>query len=212
MNEQINITDAMIDRLREEISRKMSDSRLAHTLGVEKMAAKIAEVYCPEKINILRAAALLHDITKELKASEQEEIFKEYGVEISEEMRNSYPTMHSHTAALIIPKLYPEFACEEIINAVRYHTTLRENMTLTEEIIYFSDYIDETRTYKDCVRLRYMFWSVEFESMSEKERIAHLDSIVSESFDMTLKDLIDRNRIISPDTVKARNSLILKSK
>ncbi len=212
MKDRIMITDDMLSSLRSEIAKKMSESRHTHTLGVEKMAAKIAEVYCPEKANILRAAALLHDITKELKASEQEDIFKEYGVDISEEMRNSYPTMHSHTAALIIPELYPSFADEEIIDAVRYHTTGRGDMTLAEKIIYLSDYIDETRTYKDCVRLRYMFWSVEFESMSEEERLAHLDSIILESFDMTLTDLIERKRIISTDTAEARNSLMLKNK
>ncbi len=212
MKDRIMITDEMLGVLRSEISNKMSESRLVHTLGVEKMAARIAEIYCPEKTNILRAAALLHDITKECNTSEHEEIFREYGVEISEEMRNSPQTMHSHTAALIIPKLYPKFADEEIINAVRYHTTGRGGMTLTEEIIYFSDYIDETRTYKDCVRLRYMFWSVEFENMSERERLSHLDSIVLESFDMTLTDLIDRKRIISTDTAEARNSLMLKNK
>ena len=57
------ITDEMLSSLRDSLKSKMSGFRLAHTLGVEEMAARIGAIYCPEKLNILRAAALLHDMT-----------------------------------------------------------------------------------------------------------------------------------------------------
>ena len=46
--DRIVITDAMLTALRESLKSKMSGFRLAHTLGVEEMAAWIGAMYCPE--------------------------------------------------------------------------------------------------------------------------------------------------------------------
>ena len=67
------ITEDMIISLRESLRAQnargeMSDKRYGHTLEVEKMAARIGALYAPDKINVLRAAALLHDVTKEYSA------------------------------------------------------------------------------------------------------------------------------------------------
>ena len=48
------------------IGEKMSGFRLEHTLGVERMAVRLGELMAPEHVDLLRAAALLHDVTKEL--------------------------------------------------------------------------------------------------------------------------------------------------
>ncbi len=197
------ISEEMLLSLRESISSRMSEKRLRHTLGVEDMAAKIAEIYCPQKKNVLRAAALLHDITKELSIEEQRAIALRYGEGLTEDMENAPSTQHSYTASLIIPQLYPHLASDEIIGAVRYHTTGRADMSLSEKIIYLSDYIDSTRTYPDCVALREMFWGVDIESMDEHERIAHLDRVMLRSFEMTIADLKARNRQISRETAEA---------
>ena len=208
----IHISDSMLSSLRESLKAKMSGFRLAHTLGVEEMAARIGEIYCPEKIHILRAAALLHDMTKELSPSAQREIFTKHGVEMSEDVENSPPTQHAITAALEIPVRYPDFADTEVINAVRYHTTGRVDMSLCEKIIYLSDYIDFTRTYSDCKALRDMFWSVDLKAMSEREREEHLDRVVLRSFELTIADLEENNRYVSRETIEARDSMIKKLK
>ncbi len=205
-----NITDDMLISLRQGLKTKMSGFRLAHTLGVEEMSCRIGEIYCPQKLNILRAAALLHDITKELSAFAQKEIFLKHGLEMSEEVENSPPTQHAITASLEIPILYPEFAHDEVISAVRYHTTGRADMTLTEKIIYISDYIDFTRTYSDCILLREMFWSSHPELMTEDERELHLDRVILRSFDLTIADLRENGRVISRATIDARDSIINK--
>ena len=59
------ITEEKLSELRENVAKCLSERRYKHTLEVEKMATKLAEIYCPEKIFDIRAAALLHDITKE---------------------------------------------------------------------------------------------------------------------------------------------------
>ena len=57
------INDRQLDTLRASVMASMSDFRFNHTAEVEKMAVRLGEIYAPEKLNELRAAALLHDIT-----------------------------------------------------------------------------------------------------------------------------------------------------
>ena len=59
------ITEKMLDALRESVMARMSPKRFRHTAEVEKRAERLGEIYAPEKKITLRAAALLHDITKE---------------------------------------------------------------------------------------------------------------------------------------------------
>lgn len=206
------IAEAEILELRKKISVGMSEKRYLHTLAVEDMAARMAELYCPDKKNKIRAAALLHDMTKELPAEEHISICKEYGETLLPEDISAIKTLHSRTAAILIPMKYPEFSDIEIINAVRYHTTGCAYMTLCEKIIYLSDYIDDTRKHWDCVRLRNMFWDAEPEKMDEEHRLEHLDIVVLEAVNTTINSLIEDRKIISCDTISARNSLLLKMK
>ena len=204
----MTVTNEQIISLREKIREILSPFRFEHTLGVESMAARLAGLYCPEKENLLRAAALLHDVTKEKKLDGQLEIFERYGVRPTEEQISVAPTFHALTAALIIPDEYPEFADRELIEVIRYHSTGRENMTLSDKIIYLSDYIEETRKYDDCITLRKAFFDAEPEKMSYDERLLHLDRIMLKAFDLTMEDLKAKGKIIGENTLRAREFLL----
>ena len=209
MNQTLTMpTPEALDALREAVRTEMSPGRFEHTAAVEEMAARLSSLYCPEKEPILRAAALLHDLTKEKKASEQEALCESLGIALSPTDRLSPKTHHAKTAAAWIPTVFPSFAHEEVISAVRYHTTGRADMTLGEKIIYLADYIDESRTFPDCVALRVCFWSAHPEIMEMEERLDFLDKVILLSFDMTIRALLSEGAPISPDTVSARNSLL----
>ena len=202
--------DAALDRLRESVSGLMSEKRFRHTAAVEKMAARLGALYVPDKIDILRAAALLHDITKEYPTDLQVQICKQFGIRISKQDILTPKTFHAKTAAALIPSQYPEFADDEVISAVRWHTTGRANMRLLEKIVYLADYIDESRSFPDCVALRDMFWRAEPEKMTAKERLFHLNRVLIRSFDMTLANLIEESAPVSSATFAARNYLIVE--
>ena len=188
----------------------MSGKRRAHTLAVEKAVIMLGELYAPEKIGVLRAAALLHDITKELTVEEHVKILREHGIETTKADIMADKTLHAKTAALLIPEKYPEFATTEVVDAVRWHTTGHAGMTLTEKLVYLADYIDETRKFPDCVRLREMFWSKDPQSMDKAEKDAHLRCVLMTSFKMTVSALVDEERPISTDTIDALNELIIE--
>ena len=202
------ITEEMLNELRENITKTMSAKRVRHALEVEKMVTRLAEMYQPEMANTLRAAALLHDITKEYDDKVQLSILTKPGIEFSLKDRLAPKTFHARTAALLIPDIYPEIATDDVISAVRWHTTGRENMALFEKLLYLADYIDMSRDFEDCVKLREMFFSAKPEQMNDEEKLAHLNRTLVASFDMTISALLRKGAVISSDTTNARNALI----
>lgn len=201
--------DAELAALRESVIARMSPKRFTHTAAVEDMVTRLAILYCPQEIPALRAAALLHDVTKEYDTATHAAILEKAGQHVKPAERLAHKTLHARTAAWLIPTDYPAFNCETVVNAVRWHTTGREGMTLTEQLLYLADYIDESRIFPDCVRLRNYFWSANPENMSEEDRLAHLRRTLIMSFDMTMRALINECAVISPDTALARNELVL---
>lgn len=204
------ITEQMLDELRENVMQKMSPKRFCHTVAVEAMTARLCALFCPDKTLLMRAAALLHDVTKELDTKAQIALCEGYGLPVSDLDRISPKTFHARTAAAMIEREYPSFADAEVVSAVRWHTTGRVGMTLTERLLYLADYIDESRTFENCVILRRYFWGAEPERMTATEREALLRDTLILSFDMTVRDLLDEGKPVAEETMQARNSLILQ--
>ena len=201
-----------LDRLYASIESSMSEKRFRHTAAVADMAERLGELFAPDKTDILRAAGLLHDITKEYSTEKQLQILSDFGIMVTDKDILTPKTLHARTAALLVGKLYPDFADCEVVNAVRYHTTGRAGMTITEKIVYFADYIDDTRTFPDCVMLRDAFWGADPAHMSEKDRAEHFRKLLVLSFDKTISALVEEGSLISEDTFAARNDLILEGK
>ena len=205
-----NFTEEMLEYLRISVKNEMGEKRYNHTLEVEKMAARLGEIYAPEKIQMLRAAALLHDITKERSAEEHIAICERAGLSVSVAERKSPKMFHSKTAALIIPEKYPEFAVPELVQAIKYHTTGKADMNLIEKIIYLADYIDMSRSFEDCVALRNYFFDFDFEGANEEQKLAHLRETLIKSYDYTIRGLLEDGKHINDTTFEARNYLILE--
>lgn len=205
----MKFTEEQLSILREKISSAMSEKRFAHTAAVEIMAERIGKIYAPDKVDVLRAAGLLHDITKEYSTEKQLQICREFGIITTKQDILTPKTLHARTAALLIPMLYPEFADDEVISAVRWHTTGNADMSLLEKIVYLADYIDDSRKFEDCVKLRHIFWDACPEKMNETERNVHLTKTLVVSFNMTVSGLVADNAPIADDTFMARNALLL---
>ena len=210
MRKQINET--MLDALRSEIVEKLSPKRAYHTLCVETMVARLCELFCPEETMTLRAAALLHDLTKEKSTEEQEALCRELGISVTPELHFSPKTYHAMTAAALIGRDYPDYADDVLVSAVRWHTTGKKGMTIPEKLLYLADYIDDSRTYDACVMLRNEFFDAHPETLSESERTALLRRVLIHSFRFTVEDLIENKILVATDTVEALNDLLLEEK
>ncbi len=210
IQDQAPWSEADLSALRATVASQMSEKRFTHTAAVEDMVARLASLYCPEKTNILRAAALLHDITKECDVATQLELCRRASIPLAPDAAFCYKTLHAKTAAALIPDNYPAFAHETVLSAVRWHTTARAGMSLCDKLLFLADYIDDSRIFPDCVRLRSFFWNAHPERMDSSARADHLRETLILSFDMTIRQLVSEGAIISTDTTDARNELVLE--
>lgn len=200
-----------LSALRTDMEKILSPYRMAHTLGVEAMVARLASLYCPEKTPLLRGAALLHDMTKEYSNQQHMAIFRSCGVELRPDEAASPQVWHGMTAALVIPTRYPDFSQAELLSAVRWHTTGRAEMTLCDALLCLADFIEEGRTFADCVALRRSFFDPSPENMSPDARRRHLRNVLLTYFEITLSRLREKGGVICLDTLAAREDLYHKN-
>jgi HD superfamily phosphohydrolase YqeK len=80
-------------------------------------------------------------------------------------------------------------------------------MTPLETIIYFADYIEETRKDEVCVELREKYLSL----LEKTEKSDALNKALVLSFDYTIVNLMEKSKIIDQNTINARNYYLLKT-
>ena len=85
-------------------------------------------------------------------------------------------------------------------------------MSLIGKLLYLADYIEETRTFEDCITLRHCFYDT-IDSCKDDAAalIRHLDQVLLCSFDMTIRDLLNNHAPIDPNTTAARNALLFSA-
>lgn len=147
-------TEEEIEKLRCEVSKKISEKRFAHTLGVEEVAIKIGHYFSDIDISELKCAALLHDVAKELSEEEYQDLLKKCNFTLFDYDFDSPEIYHSFVAPLIIEDCFPKFSTERILSAVKNHTTGSYDMSIFDEIIFLADYIEEGRTNEGSINVR----------------------------------------------------------
>ena len=86
---------------------------------------------------------------------------------------------------------------EDILNAIRYHTTGRAGMSLLEKIIFTADFTSEERTYSGVATMR-------------KKSKKSLEEAMLYGYQFTFKDLSKRQLAIHPDEVACYNEIVLQ--
>lgn len=132
-----------IAELRTKIKKTQDKKRFEHTLGVTYTAACLAMCY---DVDTERAevAGLLHDCAKCLSNEKKVALCKMQSIEINmTEAKNPF-LLHAKAGAYLAQHKYG-IGDEDILNAVRYHTTGRPGMSTLEKIIFIADYIEPGR-------------------------------------------------------------------
>ena len=137
---------SIYEELYEDVKSRLSEKRFKHTEGVIKRAVEYAKVY-NANMEDTKLAALAHDIAKEIPQEEAFNLIKKYEIELDEIEKVNFNLIHSKLGAKIVKEKYG--FNEDIINAIKYHTTGRENMSILEKIIFLADATEENRAYKE---------------------------------------------------------------
>ena len=128
-----------------ELESELAYGRFVHTLNVACTAANLAMCYGSD-IDQADTAGLLHDCAKCMNLGKMLKLCDKADLELSEFEKNSASLLHSKAGAVLAASKYG-IRDEDILNAIRYHTTGRPGMSLLEKIIFVSDYIEPGRTH-----------------------------------------------------------------
>ena len=125
------------DKYHEFLRANSKPSRLVHTVGVEITAKRYAEKTGAD-VQKAMFAALLHDNAKYLKKEDYPDF--ECGADVPE------PIVHQFLGAYVAEKVLG-VNDEEVLNAIKWHTTGRPDMGLLEKIIYTADLLEPGRNF-----------------------------------------------------------------
>ncbi|WP_026676374.1 bis(5'-nucleosyl)-tetraphosphatase (symmetrical) YqeK [Fictibacillus gelatini] len=176
----------------ELVKRQLTDHRYEHTLGVVDTAVKLAEHYNADKKKA-EIAAIFHDYAKFRPKEEMRQIVRdkqmpldllEFGTEL----------LHAPVGAYLVEQeagIYDQ----EILNAIRYHTTGRPGMNLLEKIIFIADYIEPGRRFPGVEEVRQLAFE-------------NLDKACTQALKNTMQFLMRQNQLIYPLTVDTYNDFI----
>lgn len=175
------------------IKTRLSEYRFHHSVCVAESAVALAKRFGADEEKA-RVAGILHDVMKEASLEEHLAECEKAGVQMSElELKNK--KLHHQISGAAFVKCELGIEDEDIINAIRFHTTARENMSLLEQIIYLADYISDDRDYEDVDVMR-------------RKVSQGLESGMLYAMRYTIVDLANHARPIHPDTVSAYNWVI----
>ena len=169
------------DGLRETVKCFVKEKRFEHILGVESEAVKIAGIFGADEnfIKKMRAAAILHDITKEFDLNKQLEVFKKYNINLSEAEKNAEWSYHAKSAAYIAKF---EFGADSIIFGGIYNHTdksdLLKSPTLFNKIIHLADWIEPNRTDLQCIKAREYFYSIIEKAETHEQKNKAVDEMI----------------------------------
>jgi nicotinate-nucleotide adenylyltransferase len=185
----------LLDDYKTLIKERMGEHRYIHSVNVAKQAQRYAKMYgCDVDKAVI--AGILHDVTKETPFDEQLKIISSGGI-ILDELENTTPKLWHSISGSVFVKNNLKIDDEDIINAIRYHTTGRKGMSLLEKIIFVSDFTGEERNYNGV------------EIMREKADRS-LEEAMLYGLQFTLKDLSGRMLTIHPNALACYNELVLK--
>lgn len=206
----MKFTENQIEALRAEVGRRLSERRFLHTLGVEKMAVIIGKKIIPESVDKLRVAALLHDVSKEYSEAEQFNIVKKHNLVMTDEDIATPPLWHSITAPGVVKDVFPEYADSEVLSAVGNHTVGSPDMSIFDEIILLSDYIEEGRNYKNCIDLREKFLLELMTAKNHEDCVVALHRAVVTSLDNNINEFVSRGQSFHGRTKATRDAILKK--
>ena len=159
-------------------------SRKAHSLRVAQIALKRAvSLKIDEKKAI--QAALFHDCAKNL--SPDSELLK--GFSLPSEWGEVPPSVWHQFAGAYLAETAFHISDEEVLDAVRYHTSGKPKMTELGKLIFLADMVEEERHYDGVEKIRLAFYTQPLDvalTLALRETVGFLQKKGAEIYPLTL--------------------------
>lgn len=175
---------------KELIRSMMGNKRYVHSCNVADMCVKLAEIHGgdTEKAYI---AGILHDIRKEIDDETLERELKLSGYYVDPVELASKKTWHGIAASYYVRDVLG-ITDTDILNAIRFHTVGRADMSKLEKIVYLGDLVSAERSYPDVEKYR-------------KYAMEDLDKGMYKALEWLVPDFVEKGRMIPVSTIEAYN-------
>lgn len=185
------------DEMCKKLQSRLKKERFKHSVGVANTAVKLAKKFGVDETKAY-IAGLLHDCAREFENEELQAEAEKRGIKIGEVEKSMPLLLHAYIGAQMISEIY-DVHDEEIAQAIYRHTVGAKNMTKLDKIIYFADMIEPNRNYPGVEKLRAL-----------AENSNDLNEIILTALNESIIFVAQKNSLVHPDTIDARNFLLLQ--
>ncbi|OUM97770.1 MAG: hypothetical protein BAA04_11190 [Firmicutes bacterium ZCTH02-B6] len=177
------------------VRRRLTSQRFAHTVGVVETADQLARRFGLD-VQRARVAAWLHDVAKDEPPESLLKRAKEFDIVFDEITARVTELWHALVGSEIARR---EFGIddEDVLAAIRHHTTGRAGMSGLEQVIFLADVIEPGRAFPGVDELR-------------RRSREDLEGAVLAALESTICYVIRQGGLLHPDAVAARNHILLR--
>ncbi|MCA1025406.1 bis(5'-nucleosyl)-tetraphosphatase (symmetrical) YqeK [Cytobacillus kochii] len=180
----------------EIVKEQLTDHRYQHTIGVMNSAIELAERFGAD-VKKAEMSAIFHDYAKfhpkeEMKACIIAEDMPSDLLEYNSEL------WHAPVGAYLV-ETKVGITDREILEAIRYHTSGRANMSLLEKVVYLADYIEPGRHFPGVEEVR---------ELAQRD----LDEALIQAVKNSILFLMKKNQSVYPLTLTMYNDLVMNRK
>ncbi len=180
---------------KEILKKRLTEKRYNHSLAVADEAVRLARKYGASEQKAY-LAGLLHDVTKNASIDEHLNIFRTFGIMLNAVEQRAEKLWHAISGSAYVCYVMG-IKDEEVVDAIRYHTTARADMPLLSKILYLADFTSADRDYEDVDVIRGL--------VDES-----LDSAYIYALKYTINDLVENSRAVHEDTLAAYNETVME--
>jgi predicted HD superfamily hydrolase involved in NAD metabolism len=183
--------------MRALLKESLPAKRFKHSVNVYETALELAEAHHlpPEKVAV---AALLHDCGREVGSKASVAWARELVLPIDEVELAQPILLHAKLGVYNAMHKYG-VADQEILDAIRYHTTGMYGMSKLAKIVFLADMIEPGRDFPGVEQLRRLAFK-------------DLDAAMLLGYANTMRYLVQEGLLIHPHCVLAYNELIMARK
>lgn len=189
------------DHLTQWLRNRLDEDRVHHSMGTCQKAMELARNFGFSSLDMERVAiaGLLHDCAKRLTLKDLFETAQTLDIYVSDADCESPQTLHALVGAGLV-QVELGIDDEQILNAIRSHTTGRPGMTAVEKMVYIADKVEGNT--------RNPLYTQKITNMMHYDKPETVDQAVLYIMDSTLTFLVEKGQVIHPQTVAARNALV----
>lgn len=192
-----------VEELQEELKLVLKKKRFNHSVGVRYTAQSMAMKFGLD-IDKAGTAGILHDCAKYLSDDKMLSECEKYKLTLSPAEKLKPSLLHAKVGAVYAREFY-EVEDEEVLSAIRWHTTGKPSMSDLDKIIFIADYIEPERkilprmqeiremAFTDLDKTMYLILDnmISYLEETEKENKKSIDSYTVDAYDF-YKDMMER--------------------